>query len=1044
SHPAHDAPADARTTDSPTVSNSAHAKDAAANTPDNPHVEDSTAPFPLEHEDGTVDLIATHHVYFGNRQIDLDAATEIPLVTGDAAEAVGEYARLGLDEQGIYIVESTVSPFQQGTYINGKQLNPGEKAYLHATDGVMLGRSPGQTLEGEPLFVLPNDVAKAPVESVARESVQAAKALKQSNDYATNHEISERLEDGWHTGARSRTSSSDGNLDHLVRNATIVDRQNDPVLRAVIEEARKRFGDLPPSEMAEALNQYVHSLLKPNGMSEKALDQWYAVFRAEHAGERVYLGEHIRQGKGVCNQQAVLLKVLGDELGLKVTLVQVAADPNFPDVINHALTEITVPGEPEPLVYDPRAQVSGKQYSELPHIVRGSDIQTARIAPELSQAQQVAHLPSEISVRGKVLEVRDASEGGTLIGRGHKGTVEPRHPKANHVSQNHAVLSRTPDGRLFIKDISANGTWINGNRIPSETTHVLGPKDVVHLGATDGPELRLFAANGKEEEILGHANLGTVRELPPTEVPSARVEGRDVDGRPVDAGFRPRIRTEFAELTPDEKLFARQHTIADLQSVRASGNRAGADGSPESVYDRFLTETALTDTQKEHVLDMLSEVREHYASLRTIEDEILPDQAVNWIHTQGEFGRVLEAGKANGLSGQEIETALIASMFSDSAKYTETAITRANFTTHHLDGALAAHEVMTRAGFPPQQIVDVVATILEHQIAPPEFMGMIYRGTIAGALERLKAQGALTPEKYAQMKFVLDSMVANGPDNIPRIAKIAKVNQAPLVKGADGQWEVAFTAEEKELLALAGIEHWYVPADPSADPDFAILTPAEQARAIARNKIARSLIDGDAINNYADDPSKIVAIRGPKTIFRDATVWESIKSVDTSFKDAYEALSDEGRQLATRALADRNAIVNDSTTGIRAQMDSWLAAQGDRVPRISDGPDQGKIAFYDAPLKYPKPLTAEEAARLKSLQDSLQDFTGTEAARQSIASEISDLTNPYRGLNEAEIAQFMFAQEIRQHMVNQLRIAQRTDGQIPGSFPQVRGTIPPQ
>ncbi|MBI4533732.1 MAG: hypothetical protein HY711_07270, partial [Candidatus Melainabacteria bacterium] len=515
----------------------------------------------------------------------------------------------------------------------------------------------------------------------------------------------------------------------------------------------------------------------------------------------------------------------------------------------------------------------------------------------------------------------------------------------------------------------------------------------------------------------------------------------DVDGRPVEGGFRQRIRAEFADLTQADKLLAQQRVVAELQAVRASGGTKRSDGQPESVYDRLMSNEKLAPAQKSRVLDMLGEVREHYASLRDGSGKILPDQAVNWIHTQGELGRVLDAAVAEGLTGRQIEDALLASMFSDSAKYVATAVTKANFTTHHLDGALAAHEVMTRAGFPPEQINTVVQAILEHQVAPPGFMGMIYRNTIAGVLEQQRASGNITPEKYEQMRATLESMITMTKDYGPVITRIANVNEAPLVKDSQGYWEVAFTPQERELLQLAGIEHWHVSRDPSSDPEFHTLPAVEQERLISQYRVSKAVQNGDSIDNYATvgGASKIVKIRGPETIFRDETVWMSVESIDKSFSDALEVLSPKGKTAAQAALAERNAVLHDAHTGIRAQMEQWLQTQGDRVPRISQGPNKGKIAFYheDAPLKYPEQLSTAERDQLTALQRRLAEPNLSSQDRAKLEAEARLLK--YKGLNDEEVRQFEFAKEIRDYMVDCLRKAQRTDGQAPGDFIPVRG-----
>src|SRR5262249_25157890 len=156
----------------------------------------------------------------------------------------------------------------------------------------------------------------------------------QSNDYARLHELSSRLEDGFQNAGEKQVFDANGAFSRRTRNATVVDRANDPVLRGVIAEAKETFGQLEPRQRAERLTQYVRDLSYPKGMDGRALDAWNAQFSQQQAGKRVYLGEYIKQGKGVCSQQSLLLKVLGDELGLEVTLVRGTADAT--SNLNHA------------------------------------------------------------------------------------------------------------------------------------------------------------------------------------------------------------------------------------------------------------------------------------------------------------------------------------------------------------------------------------------------------------------------------------------------------------------------------------------------------------------------------------------------------------------------------------------------------------------------------------------------------------------------------------------------------------------------------------
>ena len=250
--------------------------------------------------------------------------------------------------------------------------------------------------------------------------------------------------------------------------------------------------------------------------------------------------------------------------------------------------------------------------------------------------------------------------------------------------------------------------------------------------------------------------------------------------------------------------------------------------------------------------------------------------------------------------------------------------------------------------------------------------------------------------------------------------------------------KVLFSPEERAVLSRAGITDWFVPSEPAKAPDFERLPPGERQRLDSQYKVSRALIDGDAIDNYATlgGASKIVAIRGPGTMFADKTVWDSFASVDTSFKDAYSVLSPKGRALADRALSETTARVHDADNGIRAEMNSWIAEQGERVPRIKEGADAGKVAFLDAPLKYPEKLDAAESKQLADIDQKLKGADLPDSERSSLSSEAQKLR--YKGLSADEIAQFEFAREIRAHMVDALRAQHRVNGDLPGNFEPAR------
>ncbi|MCP4499933.1 MAG: hypothetical protein GY822_08225 [Deltaproteobacteria bacterium] len=133
------------------------------------------------------------------------------------------------------------------------------------------------------------------------------------------------------------------------------------------------------------------------------------------------------------------------------------------------------------------------------------------------------------------------------------------------------------------------------------------------------------------------------------------------------------------------------------------------------------------------------------------------------------------------------------------------------------------------------------------------------------------------------------------------------------------------------MLAQAGVEKWS--------------SPHEGAR---WSKASRALIDGDSLINCAspDGWAKLTAIRGPGTMFKDATVHESVNSAKQSYDDAVSVVSDGARPLAEAGLRRCEGAMKSVS---EKKNDAWIFDQGERMPRTNEG----KVAFWDAPLEYP-------------------------------------------------------------------------------------------
>ncbi len=202
--------------------------------------------------------------------------------------------------------------------------------------------------------------------AVARETLKyqdsyipPAAAIAQSNAFALGFEMSAPLLDGWQHQGFKTIIDNNGQFGKTLSSSLVVDRTNDPVLIKIIAEAQQRFGHLSAPCKAEALTRYAHSIFVAPGVLDDDLSNWDDSFGNQHRGERLLLGEYILQGKGVCEQQAVLLKVLADELHLPATLVF-----GFDNETGHVWTTMDLEGKE--LIYDPTQELIATTRGEAP------------------------------------------------------------------------------------------------------------------------------------------------------------------------------------------------------------------------------------------------------------------------------------------------------------------------------------------------------------------------------------------------------------------------------------------------------------------------------------------------------------------------------------------------------------------------------------------------------------------------------------------------------------------------------------------------------
>ena len=328
------------------------------------------------------------------------------------------------------------------------------------------------------------------------------------------------------------------------------------------------------------------------------------------------------------------------------------------------------------------------------------------------------------------------------------------------------------------------------------------------------------------------------------------------------------------------------------------------NGTVTNPYQKLQSSDLLTTQDKRLIWQCLTVVREAFYRADQSDDlSVTPGYQwnMNWKHTRAEIDQVLEASKLLGLNQSQAAEAILASIFSDSVK------SRKNFITHNIDGAFGAAEVLFNFVDPAnsaqiRRVERICQAVREHQIAPPEFMA---RAATIMLTKKLKL-ARFDPANLSQFACVHEG----SPEmRIKRdIASIYLKISTPLDKAhlVGNLHRIDFSQSERELLALIGIEEWYVPHPDNPDA-----------------RIAHAVIAGDhSINyNHPEGFAKIALIRGPDTesIFEDPTVLDSLDSAVSSFADSFKVLLPEVQPMAIAGLR-RTQIAVERVTAVMREL----------------------------------------------------------------------------------------------------------------------------
>lgn len=545
--------------------------------------------------------------------------------------------------------------------------------------------------------------------------------------------------------------------------------------------------------------------------------------------------------------------------------------------------------------------------------------------------------------------------------------------------------------------------------------------------AEDGHFPRADHGHGSDTEWYREMERSAIRDRAEAQrLEQARIP-KDVDGRPVGEGHRDRLSSEWGSLSQPEIQASREAVHRDFSDFKI----IGGDGKPMTVQDSFdhaVAAGVLDKKGEEDLYNALALVREHYTSLRQ-NGQILPDQAANWTHTMGELSRVLQSAEANHFTPEETKLSMIASMFSDSAKYVDTPITKGNFFTHHLDGAVSS--TLHNLGLSEAERNIVTNAILAHQISPPEFMGKLYYMRAKGTLASLP-EGS--PEK-ARLAELLDPAkspyIGRSQDGMPTFKFIQEAANRDAHLIPNEGYALNLNGDEQALLRATGNENWHVPRDPATQPGFDTLPQAERDRLSRLYRVSNGLLAGDNAQ-YAtiDSAYKFVVIRGPGTFFQDPDVFHSLGTVKQSFDDAYTILSPVDQRLAAQNLEQTQRSLGPGGDA-RVRMDNAVKEQFG----TTDVPFYGQKL---TPEDYPK-LSPADQGKLNELVKRAFDKQLSQADQAAARSEAEALT----GLPSPHAENYVKALRVKAIAARVLREeASMHPETVSDDFAPVRSTTP--
>ncbi|HEY9754682.1 MAG TPA: GGDEF domain-containing protein, partial [Oculatellaceae cyanobacterium] len=869
--------------------------------------------------------------------------------------------------------------------------------------------------------------AAAPDESISAEAERQRRTIEIEN------RISEPLEDGVrvstrigaldingvpHKSARSYSEHGDFNV--------VVDLTNDPTIRNAVKEvgenphlsqlsADKPWSD-KHSELVAYLSDvasYVRGAMEPVGVPSKEQQEWYQQLTKQWTGEQVLLGQFVDQKMGICNQQALMAKVLLDYTIGGIPGAEVSFERGDRVVLNEHGQELR---EPHAWV---RVRVpEGNGFRDI-------IVDPRRMTP-LSESKLESTSTEPVSAKYPRYD------------------IEPSAEKAStQASESLREGMQMPQARLVVggEHGTASDAGTSGQESVALDSSLLAQGNANYSAALG---LRLHVEQDSREPVRVESNAlaeHRVDHEPPVEHDGPKES--DESGRPIGDGNLKRVAAQFEPLHDSERRAARAELERDMSEYKGSGGK--------NILQQLSATESLTPSQREMILSVLTEVRERYMSVRDSKGAISPEQRGSYIHTIGELSETLDSAKANGLSGQETMNAVLAAMLSDSSKAGWTRESGGNFFTHHLDGALAAEVVLKRYlndNFTQQDLAAITHAILEHQIGPPSFMAFAYTSQIrsqineqahkrlSGLLEQ-EGEGKLTTEERSELQRLkdlktdyekrdlaikgLEESRAATPDDsslsekinalrarqkegvfvtdaeVAALARIHKMISNPFASETEpdsmGGVRLKFDNLERSLLYKYighGTQNWHVP-DATNSWD----------------RISRVVISADSFDNYypraengvpVKGPFKIAGLRGPLSVTPDNHIDAAIASLKDSEQSTLKQglLTPADVERAKVRMQDDDMIYSDA----KSRTEAWIREQLHLAP---DAP-LPDVPYWNSKLELPGASASPE-----------------EKAAFAVRPEVQ------------------FADRIQKEFTNELLRMRRFGDDVPQSFESVRG-----